>query len=70
MYLAAAKNALYAQQGRASTNDMADRTRELFKADGDLMTYFNKVLPAGSGTTSWISRTSATPVGAIRRRTT
>lgn len=47
MYLAAAKNALYAQQGRASTNDMADRTRELFKADGDLMTYYNKVFAGG-----------------------
>jgi hypothetical protein len=47
MYLAAAKNALYAQQGRASTNAMAERTRELFKADGDLMTYFNKVFASG-----------------------
>ena len=63
MYLAAAKNALYAQQGRASTNDMAGRTRELFKADGDLMTYFNKTLAGGKwdhfmdqshiGYTSW-----------------
>ena len=63
MYLAAAKNALYAQQGRASTNDMADRTRELFKADGDLMTYFNKSFAGGKwdhfmdqshiGYTSW-----------------
>jgi hypothetical protein len=47
MYLAAAKNALYAQQGRASTSDMADRVRELFKADGDLMTYFNKSFAGG-----------------------
>jgi hypothetical protein len=63
MYLAAAKNALYAQQGRASTNDMAQRTRELFKADGDLMTYFNKTFAGGKwdhfmdqshiGYTSW-----------------
>jgi hypothetical protein len=63
MYFAAAKNALYAQQGRASANDMADRTRELFKADGDLMTYFNKVFAGGKwdhfmdqshiGYTSW-----------------
>jgi hypothetical protein len=63
MYLAAAKNALYAQQGRASTNDMAERTRELFKADGDLMTYFNKTFTGGKwdhfmdqshiGYTSW-----------------
>lgn len=36
MYLAAAKNALYARQGRAATNDMADRTREMFLADASL----------------------------------
>jgi len=47
MYLAAAKNALYAQQRRAATNDMAERTRELFKADGDLMTHFNKTFAGG-----------------------
>ena len=63
MYYAAARNALYASQGRASTNDMAQLTRELFKADTDLMTYFNKVLAGGKwdhfqdqahiGYTSW-----------------
>jgi hypothetical protein len=63
MYLAAARNALYAQQKRAGTNDWAARTRELFKADGDLMTYFNKVFAGGKwdhfmdqshiGYTSW-----------------
>jgi hypothetical protein len=63
LYLAAARNALYAQQGRASTNDMADRVRELFKADADLMTYFNKSFAGGKwdhfmdqshiGYTSW-----------------
>ncbi len=63
LYLAAARNALYAQQGRASTNDMAERVRELFKADGDLMTYFNKSFAGGKwdhfmdqshiGYTSW-----------------
>ncbi len=47
LYLGAAKNALYAQQGRASTNDMATRTRELFKLGGDLMTYYNKVFAGG-----------------------
>lgn len=47
MYLAAAKNALYASQGRASTNDMAALTRALFQADGDLMHYFNKVFLDG-----------------------
>src|SRR5688572_30028744 len=47
LYLSAARNALYAQQRRASTNDMAKLTRELFQADVDLMTHFNKVLAGG-----------------------
>ena len=41
LYIAAGKNALYAQQGRASANDFADRVEALFKADADLMDYFN-----------------------------
>lgn len=47
MYFAAARNALYAAQGRASTNDMARLTRDLFQADADLMTHFNTVLAGG-----------------------
>jgi hypothetical protein len=47
MYLAAEKNALYAQQGRASTNDMALRTRGWFQADADLMNDFNHVFAHG-----------------------
>jgi hypothetical protein len=42
LYVEAAKNALYAAQGRASANAHADRARELFQADADLMTYFNE----------------------------
>jgi hypothetical protein len=63
LYIAAAKNALYAAQGRASTNDMASRARALFRADADLTTHFNKVLAGGKwdhfmdqphiGYTSW-----------------
>ncbi len=47
MYVSAAKNALYAQQGRASANDFATQTQNLFKADADLMTYFNKTFAGG-----------------------
>ncbi len=47
LYIAAAKNALYAQQGRASANDFADRVEVLFKADADLMDYFNHKLADG-----------------------
>ncbi|HUC84635.1 MAG TPA: glycosyl hydrolase 115 family protein, partial [Candidatus Acidoferrales bacterium] len=41
MYLAAAKNALGAEQGRADANDWAARTRSLFAAETYLMDYFN-----------------------------
>jgi hypothetical protein len=41
LYLAAGRNALYAKQGRASANDEAARTRELFQQDTSLMGYFN-----------------------------
>lgn len=47
MYVAAAKNALYAAQGRASANDWAERTRALYQADADLMTFFNKTFAGG-----------------------
>ena len=47
LYVTAGKNQLYARQGRASTNDMAARTRELFQADTALMTYYNKVYANG-----------------------
>jgi hypothetical protein len=47
MYVAAAKNRLYAAQGRASANDMAERTRHLFQADADLADFFNHTLARG-----------------------
>ena len=63
MYVDAAKNALYAAQGRASANDYADKARALYKVDADLMTYYNKTLGDGKwdhmmdqshiGYTSW-----------------
>jgi len=43
MYVAAAKNALYATQGRVSANAFADQCRALFKADADLKETFNQV---------------------------
>jgi hypothetical protein len=36
MYVLAAQNQLYARQGRASTNDLAERVRGLFKQDAEL----------------------------------
>jgi hypothetical protein len=47
LYLAAAKNALYAKQGRASAKDFAAQTRELFTADTSLMGYYNRVFANG-----------------------
>jgi hypothetical protein len=47
LYIAAGKNALYAQQGRLSANDMADKVESLFKADADLMDYYNHKLAGG-----------------------
>ena len=43
LYLAAAKNALYARQGRAATNDMAARARGLFLADAALTEEWNRL---------------------------
>jgi Glycosyl hydrolase family 115/Gylcosyl hydrolase family 115 C-terminal domain len=47
LYLAAGKNALYARQGRASTNEWAAETRALFQADTALMDHFNRTLAGG-----------------------
>ncbi|MGB2870193.1 MAG: glycosyl hydrolase 115 family protein [Bacteroidota bacterium] len=47
LYVSAGKNALYAQQGRVSTNAMAERTRSLFEQDTSLMGYFNRTFANG-----------------------
>ncbi|MGO9584866.1 MAG: glycosyl hydrolase 115 family protein [Limisphaerales bacterium] len=47
LYLAAAMNALYVRQGRASANGMAAETRALFQADTNLMNYFNQTFAHG-----------------------
>jgi len=64
LYVAAAKNSLYAKQKRASANDMAVQTRTLFQADTVLMNHYNKVYADGRwnhfmdqthlGYTSWM----------------
>jgi hypothetical protein len=72
LYLAAGKNELYARQGRASTNAMADMTRQLFSNDTSLMGYFNREFAKGKwshfmdqthlGYTSWVDP----PVNSLR----
>jgi hypothetical protein len=47
LYISAAKNRLYAQQGRAGANDYAARVRELFQADADWSATYNHTLAGG-----------------------
>jgi hypothetical protein len=47
LYVAAGKNRLYAKQGRASANDLAEQARLLFKQDQELSDYFNHTLAGG-----------------------
>ncbi len=63
LYITAAKNQLYAKQGRAESNDLASKTRALFKADAELSRYYNHEMAKGKwnhmmdqthiGYTSW-----------------
>jgi hypothetical protein len=64
LYSTAGKNSLYAKQGRAATNELADRTEMLFSADTSLMGYYNREYAGGKwnhfmdqthlGYTSWV----------------
>ena len=47
LYCTAGKNALYAKQGRSATNEMAEKTEALFRADTSLMGYYNRVYAGG-----------------------
>ena len=47
LYVTAGKNAMYAAQGRAGTDEMADRTEQLFTGDTALMGYYNRVYAGG-----------------------
>lgn len=63
LYLATAKNQLYAKQGRYSTNDFAKIVDSLFKRDAAITTYYNTQMAGGKwnhmmdqthiGYTSW-----------------
>jgi len=47
LYVTVGKNHLYAVQGRASTNDLANKARELFRVDEQLSRYYNQTMAAG-----------------------
>ncbi len=63
LYLALGKNLLYAKEGRAATNEMANKVKELYKKDAEITNYYNTVLAGGKwnhladtthiGYTSW-----------------
>src|SRR5882757_6840800 len=44
LYITAGRNRLYAVQGRASTNDLAAKVRDLFRADAELSASYNHAL--------------------------
>lgn len=62
IYLAAAKNNLYAKQGRASANDYASRANELFETDKQLSDYYNNLLSGGK----WKSMMSDKHIGYVK----
>ncbi len=47
LYITAARNQLYASQGRASANESAAAARALFQADADLSAHYNHTLAHG-----------------------
>ncbi|MFC1551481.1 glycosyl hydrolase 115 family protein [Candidatus Latescibacterota bacterium] len=47
LYVTAAKNRLYAEQGRAQANDLAEKARMLFEKDAEISHYYNKVMAGG-----------------------
>jgi len=47
LYVATGKNALYAQQRRAATNDLADCVERLFDADAKLAAHYNREFAGG-----------------------
>lgn len=59
LYITIGKNRLYAEQKRASTNDLAAKARELFKADAELSKHYNKTMAGGK----WNHMMDATHIG-------
>lgn len=47
LYFTVAKNKLYAQQGRAATNELADEAKALYAKDAEISDYYNHTLAGG-----------------------
>lgn len=62
LYVAAAKNRLYAVQGRASANDFAQEVKERFQADAELSSFYNHKLAGGK----WNHMMDQTHIGYTR----
>ena len=50
LYVTVGRNRLYAQQGRAATNDLAERARKLFDRDAEISRYYSTQLAGGTWT--------------------
>ena len=59
MYVTAGQNRLYAKQGRAATNDLAVRCKQLYDTDSLLSYQYNKVMANGK----WIHMMDQTHMG-------
>jgi hypothetical protein len=59
LYVTAAKNSLYANQGRAATNAYAEKVKTLFDKDAALSNYYNKTMSNGK----WNPMMSQTHIG-------
>jgi len=47
LYVTVGKNRLYAEQGRAATNQIAEKARALFEKDAEITHYYNKIMAGG-----------------------
>ncbi|MBN2200777.1 glycosyl hydrolase 115 family protein, partial [bacterium] len=47
LYVTVAKNRQYAKQGRAATNDLARKAKDLFARDAEISRFYNQVLAGG-----------------------
>jgi hypothetical protein len=47
LYVTVAWNRMYAAQGRAATNDLAERARRLFQRDAEISAFYNDTLAGG-----------------------
>lgn len=59
LYLAVGKNRLYEKQGRAATNDMANKVKELYSKDAEFTNHYNKVMSGGK----WNHMADTTHIG-------